>query len=429
MKNTKKILLVTEYYPPVIYGGGEIGAQMLARGLSLQGMQVTVLTSAAPGKNNEASEKNENGIRVLRLLETGNPRTMLGNIKRRLVFGASAKKHIKKIDGQEHFEVIHFLNNTSIVDLGEANKKTVATINSYNALCPKANLFYKEKTACTGCSPGKYVGCITCSSYVGRVQLPWFLRYNPLFWFWNYRSYVTQREHLRNVGKKIVFSEYAAGILKRYGMNGQILPNFTIPLPLHAHTKKEKEIKKTEKQKEQPLTIGYIGSLEKMKGVAALLKAYAILKAKKEDVRMVFVGSGRYEIVLQALARHDENIIFKGALSPEDTQKVYAEIDAVAIPSLWPEPFSRVLLEAYYHGKPVIATAVGGNADYVVDGVTGYLVSPDYAAEELAAAITTLKNRKQLAVLGRNARSYYDANLTPEKTLLKIRDVYEKTLD
>lgn len=414
MKKTKKILLVTEYYPPVIYGGGEIGAQMLAQGLHNNGHEVAVLTSRAPGK---ASEENEHGVKVLRVLKTGNPRTILGNIVRRLFFSASAKKNIKKLDAVEHFDAIHFLNNTSVIDLGEKNEKTVATINSYNALCPKANLFYKEKKPCTGCSPGKYVGCITCSNYVGRVLLPWFLKYNPLFWLWNYASYLRQREQLRRVGKKIVFNQYAAALMKRLGIKQvHVLPNLggnaNVPQP-------------TTHNPQPILTLAYIGGLEKMKGIAEILKAYALLKQKNENVRIIFVGSGRYELVLLPLSRYDSNIVLKGLLSHSEVQKLYAEIDAVLIPSLWPEPFSRVLLEAYHHGVPVIATAVGGNADYVADGVTGYLVNPERAAEEIASAITKLKNKRHCAQLGKQARAYYEKNLAPEETLKKIEALYD----
>lgn len=409
----KKILLVTEYYPPVIYGGGEIGAEMLAQGLHNNGHEVAVLTSRAPGK---ASEENEHGVKVLRVLKTGNPRTILGNIIRRLFFSRSAKKNIKTLAMQEHFDAIHFLNNTSVIDLGEKNKKTVATVNSYNALCPKANLFYKEQAPCTGCSPGKYVGCITCSSYVGRVLLPWFLKYNPLFWLWNYTSYLRQREQLRRVGKKIVFNQYAAALMKRLGMKQvHVLPNLAAAEgSLPAKTKKQ-----------NILTLAYIGGLEKMKGIAEILKAYALLKQKNENVRIIFVGSGRYELVLLPLSRNDPNIIFKGLQPHHSVQKLYAELDAVLIPSLWPEPFSRVLLEAYHHGVPVIATAVGGNADYVVDGVTGYLVNPERAAEEIASAITKLKNKRHCAQLGKQARAYYEKNLAPEETLKKIEALYD----
>ena len=410
---TKKILLVTEYYPPPIFGGGEIGAQVLANTLHREGFGVTVLTSLVPGKK---EEENEEGVRILRVLKTGDPRTLRGNIQRKLFFARSVKKQVLRLDAQEAFDTIHFLNNTSVVDLGEKNSKTVATLNSYHALCPKANLFYKEKMPCTGCSPVKYVGCITCSQYVGRIRLSWYLRYNPLFWLWNYRLYVSQRERLRRVGKKIVFNTYTRRLLQKKAMrNVEMVPNFTM---MNDVTPAKNA------QQHTGLTVTYIGNLEKMKGIHHVLQAYAMLKEQKQDVRFIIAGSGSYAPFVSALAERHRDIVFKGAIPHDDVGKIYAETDVVVIPSLWPEPFSRVLLEAYNYGKPVIATAVGGNKDYVKHGETGYLIDPTNAVQDMVAAIIELKNKKRREVMGKKAQAFYQGALSPAATIQKLKEVY-----
>ena len=46
------------------------------------------------------------------------------------------------------------------------------------------------------------------------------------------------------------------------------------------------------------------------------------------------------------------------------------------VPSVWPEPFPQVAIEAMACGKPVIASAVGGMGDMVIDGESGLLVEP-----------------------------------------------------
>ncbi len=410
-----KILLVTEYYPPEIYGGGEIGAKVLAESLAKKGNAVTVLTSKVPNMPDETQEK---GITVIRTLETGNPLSVIGNITRRMVFKKSVKKQLPALDDKENFDTIHFLNNTSIIDLGEKNSKTVATINSYVNLCPKANLFYKEKGPCTGCAPGKYVGCMLRSKYVGKVRLPFFLKYNPLFWLVHYRSHCKRVELMKKVKKKIAISSYIMNMLKTYNIpGGRFVPNFTVI--------KEKLLPK--KKENKKLVVTYIGALEKMKGVMHFLKAYLILhgKGQDKDVEFRFVGSGNLALFIKKIAEKEtNNVVFNGPVAHENIHTVYAKSDVIVIPSLWPEPFSRVLLEAFYHGKPVIATNSGGNKDQIQDGKTGFLVDPSEPAEDIAEAVVKLKDQGIRKKMGKQAQAFYAANLTPDKTLVKIMDVY-----
>ncbi len=57
-----------------------------------------------------------------------------------------------------------------------------------------------------------------------------------------------------------------------------------------------------------------------------------------------------------------------------DTPQVMAALDVLALPSVLPEPFGMVVLEAMASGRPVIATAQGGPLETVVEGETGLLV-------------------------------------------------------
>ncbi len=63
-----------------------------------------------------------------------------------------------------------------------------------------------------------------------------------------------------------------------------------------------------------------------------------------------------------------------------------------------------VAREAMAHGRPVVACAVGGLRDAVVDGVTGILVEPGRTAELRAAVVALLDDPKRAAALGAAAR-------------------------
>jgi glycosyltransferase involved in cell wall biosynthesis len=95
----------------------------------------------------------------------------------------------------------------------------------------------------------------------------------------------------------------------------------------------------------------------------------------------------------------DDRVHFLGGLEQERVAELVRSADVVAcVP--WYEPFGMVALEAMACGIPVIASAVGGLVDTVVDGVTGVHV-PARRPEELTRALHDLLSRPRLrAVMG-----------------------------
>jgi glycosyltransferase involved in cell wall biosynthesis len=100
-------------------------------------------------------------------------------------------------------------------------------------------------------------------------------------------------------------------------------------------------------------------------------------------VQFAFAGKG--EMALPSVA----DVHALGALPQATLFALYRAADVVVVPSTWPEPLSRVLVEAMWLGRPVVATAVGGSPEAVKDGVTGVLV-PRRDPPALAAAVAAL---------------------------------------
>jgi glycosyltransferase involved in cell wall biosynthesis len=93
-------------------------------------------------------------------------------------------------------------------------------------------------------------------------------------------------------------------------------------------------------------------------------------------------------------------------------------------PSLWPEPFGIVALEASAAGKPVIASDIGGLRDIVVDGETGLLVPPDNRVALVEAMRRLIGDdglRERLgAAAAARARSFSPAAILP-----RFEEAYE----
>lgn len=97
-------------------------------------------------------------------------------------------------------------------------------------------------------------------------------------------------------------------------------------------------------------------------------------------------------------------------------------------PSLWPEPFGLVALEAAAAGKPIVATATGGLRDIVVDGETGLLVPPEDRGSLTAALQKLISDASLRDRLGAAARQQA-AKFSPESIVPQFEQAYELALE
>ncbi len=129
--------------------------------------------------------------------------------------------------------------------------------------------------------------------------------------------------------------------------------------------------------KHKVFTLLCVGRLEEYKGFRLVLEAMNAV-AKNYSLKLIIAGIGPDEQYLKSsVQRYSlENVVeFRGWVCKEDLSKLYASCDVFIFPSLWPEPFGIVPLEAMAMGKPVIATNVGAIPS-VVTKETGILVEP-----------------------------------------------------
>jgi len=155
--------------------------------------------------------------------------------------------------------------------------------------------------------------------------------------------------------------------------------------------------RKRGRRRADPLTVGYVGSISRHKGVHLAIQA--VLASGRDDVRLSIHGGldshPDYSEELKALAAGDPRIAFRGRFESNELGGVLAQLDVLAVPSLWYEntPFS--MLEALHFGLPVLASDLGGLAEVVQHEKNGLLFKAgDVAA--LAAHIGRLAADRSL---------------------------------
>ncbi|MHB8812404.1 MAG: glycosyltransferase family 4 protein [Steroidobacteraceae bacterium] len=151
--------------------------------------------------------------------------------------------------------------------------------------------------------------------------------------------------------------------------------------------------------------VGYVGRMIEAKGILTLLDAAERFLAAEASARMLWVGDGEDAARLRArIARspHRSRHHFLGWQA--DMAALYPALDVLAVPSLYPEPFGRVSVEAQAAAVPVVSSLAGGLPETFVADRTGIGVGAG-DAEALASAIVTLirdpERRRRMGAAGR----------------------------
>jgi glycosyltransferase involved in cell wall biosynthesis len=148
-----------------------------------------------------------------------------------------------------------------------------------------------------------------------------------------------------------------------------------------------------------------VGRFELAKDYPNMLGAFAQVSRQRPDSLLLLVGKGSLQVETEALARSlglEGRVRFLGVR--RDVPELMSAADGYVLSSAW-EGMPLVLLEAGAAGIPIVATAVGGNREVVMDGRTGFLV-PSGEPAALAKGMLRLAElppdqRRRLGELGR----------------------------
>src|SRR5262249_31013234 len=126
--------------------------------------------------------------------------------------------------------------------------------------------------------------------------------------------------------------------------------------------------------------VGAAGRLSREKGFERFVEAAASVRRALPGAGFVLFGDGpRRDAIRRHIPQHELEGCFVLAGFRDDVQRFLPWLD-VAVSSSYTEGLPLVVLEAMAAGVPVVATAVGGTPEAVLEGVTGHLVAPGDAA-------------------------------------------------
>lgn len=176
--------------------------------------------------------------------------------------------------------------------------------------------------------------------------------------------------------------------------------------------------------KQDPV-IGMVANLNVYKGHADLLEAAAMLRARGRRFTLLFVGGdgNASEAVRARASALDVPVIWAGPR--HDVERILPLMNVVVSAS-HEEGFSNSILEAMACGRAIVATAVGGSAEQILDGQSGRLFPPRDPVSLAEVLGTLLDDPALCGGLGHAARQTAEQKFSLLRLLGEMEQIYRK---
>lgn len=383
-----KIVIICTLYPPYILGGAEISISLLAKGLVAQGNKVAVITTG-----NSYKEEVLDGVHVYRIKNRNiywrYPQREKSILRKSLwhlidIYNPLYEADIKKILCSFQPDVINTSNlcglSTMVWNIAhKLNIPIVHTLRDYYLLCPQQTMI-KGTQSCEK-------QCLIC------------------------RSYSTVKKKMsQKVDALVGISDFIREKHIRFGYfrNAKIIET----IPNSVGSIQVKSINPTH-------CIGYIGRLSPEKGIEFMIESFMRSDISKQ-YKLLIAGMGNNRYVNYLKAKYTiSQVAFIGKQKQTD---FFKQIDLLVVPSLWDEPFGRVVIEAYASHCPVFMSKNGGLKELQVDGISWCFNT--YDNKDLMSLFDGFYNNKIVvdkSLFDKEIEKYSDA-----KVIESYLDVFKK---
>lgn len=227
----------------------------------------------------------------------------------------------------------------------------------------------------------------------------------------------------KKLEKLIVASDFMKNQLLLNGVpSDKVLVN-----PLFISPEFEKKSNKSNKSNGHEIL--FVGRIFIEKGLEYLLRALAMVK---DEWHLNVIGEGwdleRCRRISEELGISGR-VSFLGFLPHKETARYFEEAFVVVVPSIWPEPFCLVGLEAMAFSKPVIAFDVGSISTWLKDNKTGFLIKRG-DVREMSDKIKLLFSDLDLCKkLGKEGKSVLDKEFTMERHIDSLEKEFSRSLN
>ncbi|MEH2330248.1 glycosyltransferase family 4 protein [Nostoc sp.] len=408
-----KILICSNFYPPFFIGGAEIIAHEQACKLRAAGYDVAVFCAKHDDSCHRYSMTREtfDKLQVFRVIQHAQDYHVNNNFYKPVI-----NKLFNTVIDEFQPDVVHFHNiiglSLGIVEITYRRKiRTVLTLHDHwgfcfkNTLLKAADIVCKDFSQCEKCLPE------LLDNQERRLHIRMRNDYIAL--------------QLSKVDQFVSPSSYLASAYIKAGFSSDRLTVISYGIDVKRFSKI------TKKLPEAVMRFTFIGYLGVHKGVHVLMAAIKLLLERGYlgnlfTVNIVGTG-GMAEDINKFVTENKLNAVIKlwGKVKHSEIEAVYQSTDVLINPSIWPENEPVTILEAMAARIPILASALGGNLDLVVDGVNGYLFASGNAQMLAEKMVDMALDHAHVELMGQNAYQCI-ANDTLENYVQQIDQVYQE---
>jgi glycogen synthase len=397
-----RILIATDAFPPVS-GGSGWSTYELARGLRAKGHHLTIVEpySADPPRSYD-------GFRVIGFSARAPRVPFVRNYFRNERLYPRLAKYLGKLIRDERIDLIHAQHELTGPAAVHAAKMTgipsVVTVRDYWPLCYWNDLVRDPTLGhiCPGCSASAMTRCLPPRAGRGWLLTTPFIPYMRA----NLRS---KQESLAGADAIVAVSRAVAALLRERAPDFSDARIETIPNGVDVAAVRA-EVRASRSPLDSPYAL-FVGKLAANKGAMTLVD---VVERARLKMPLIVIGEGpEQKSLVDAASRVKADIRVLEWLDRDEVFRWLGHASLLIFPSSWPEPLSRVLIEASALSVPIAAMNTGGTSDIVVDEETGLLSS---SVAELATDVARLAGDRALRVrlgeaAGRRAESHFDISL------------------
>jgi len=323
--------------------------------------------------------------------------------------GFQYREILKKIK-KGNYDIVHVQNFFPLLSPSifyaakKAKTKVIMSVRNYRLICPNAMLFVNG-SICRECvgrripSAGFFKKCYRKSAAASSAVVAMLTVHNFLnTWKHKIDAFICVSNFVR---EQLIAGglESSKLLVKHNFVATDIAPNF-----------------------ESGQYYIYSGRLSEEKGIDILLDAF-----KMSSRKLLIAGDGPMKEIVESVAGENANITYAGKCDLHQNYKLISNAKALIFPSKWHEPFGRTIVEAFAHGTPAIASALGGITEIITDQQNGFLFNP-YKKGDLIRAINEFEKLNDPSGMRRNCYDTYKKYFLPSSNFNELICIYQNVI-